>query len=215
MSHGNITVTASGKSYIRTGAIAGTNHGQISNCYANTNVLTNGENNIVMGGLVATGNGTVENSYYFGNLKSSKSVGIYCSGIVASSGNGFITNCYTLSNIELTGKHSSFVNVGGIAGENSAQVTNSYSCGKINCNNDNGNIGYLIGTIKTPVTITGGYLKDEKYAGIGNLNQGIDQTVEYDSIDKMPTILSIINVGNMFKEDSDNINNGYPLLNWQ
>ena len=215
MLHGNITVTAEGKSYIRTGAIAGTNHGQILNCYANTNVSADGENYVILGGLVASANGTVENSYYYGSLKSAKSAGISCAGIFAGAGNRAISNCYNFANIELTGEHSSFVNIGGIVGENSAEVTNSYSCGKINYNKDNGNIGYLIGAIKTNVTITGGYLKNGKYAGIGDLNQGIDQTVEYNSIDQMPTILSVINTENRFKEDTNNINNGYPILNWQ
>lgn len=216
MLHGNIELSADGNSYIRTGAIAGTNHGQILNCYANTNVSANGENNIVMGGLAATGNGTIENSYYYGNLKSSKSIGIYCGGIVASSGNGFITSCYSLANIELDGEHTSFINVGGISGENLAEVTNSYSCAKINCNRDiDVNIGYLIGKNNTNATITGGYLKREKYVGIGDLNQGINQTVEYNSTDQIPTILSVINTENVFKEDTNNINNKYPIFQWQ
>lgn len=172
-----------------------------------------------MGGLIGSGNGTANNSYYYGNLKSSKSEGIQCSGIVASPGNGFITNCYSLANIELGDEHSSYVRVGGIVGENSAEIINSYSCGKINYTKESSNssisIGHFIGQNNANATITGGYLINGKYAGIGDLNQGIDQTVEYNSIDQMPTILSVINSENKFKEDSNNINNGYPILNWQ
>ena len=32
---------------------------------------------------------------------------------------------------------------------------------------------------------------------------------------EMPDIISIINDENTFKEDTNNINNGYPILNWE
>ena len=38
---------------------------------------------------------------------------------------------------------------------------------------------------------------------------------EINSIENMPSILSIINQEKCFKEDVNNINNGYPILNWQ
>ena len=52
----------------------------------------------------------------------------------------------------------------------------------------------------------GSYLK-----GIG---LGTGDTLEVEEKD-MPSILSIINMENCFKEDIENINNGYPILAWQ
>ena len=34
-------------------------------------------------------------------------------------------------------------------------------------------------------------------------------------IDEMPSVISVINGDNAFVEDTNNINNGYPILKWQ
>lgn len=38
---------------------------------------------------------------------------------------------------------------------------------------------------------------------------------EIRNINDMPSILSVINFENCFIEDINNINNGYPILNWE
>ena len=215
---GNFNIKVTGTtSFIRTGAISGNSHGNIINCYANTNVLANGDGLVVLGGLVGAGNGTVNNSYYIGNLISEKSGSIHSGGIEASHGAGNITNCYNVGNIYMKQNNNlSFQNLGGIVGENTktAEVINSYNYGKIEYSIENPiYIGAIVGTNNSDVLIQGGYLKNEKYVAIGNLNQGAEQTVEYNSINEMPSILSII--GEEFKDDTNNINNGYPILNWQ
>lgn len=45
-----------------------------------------------------------------------------------------------------------------------------------------------------------------------NLNTGCSS---YTSLESMPKTLSIINGDNAFIEDTNNINNGYPILAWQ
>ena len=35
------------------------------------------------------------------------------------------------------------------------------------------------------------------------------------SLDEIPSVISVINGDNAFVEDTNNINNGYPILKWQ
>lgn len=75
----------------------------------------------------------------------------------------------------------------------------------------------------------GAILGDNTYGGVstslnnckwqtGTYSKGIGlgngDTIESEEKD-MPSILSIINMENCFKEDTENINNGYPILTWQ
>ena len=58
------------------------------------------------------------------------------------------------------------------------------------------------------------WLKDTADLAISNKGQNVlDNSILVENINDMPDILSI--VGNEFKEDTNNINNGNPLLNWQ
>ena len=56
---------------------------------------------------------------------------------------------------------------------------------------------------------------DDKAIGIEGGNVTKNNIEEVSDIKDMPTILSIINTENCFKEDTNNINKGYPILNWQ
>ena len=56
---------------------------------------------------------------------------------------------------------------------------------------------------------------DDKAIGIEGGNVTKNSIEEVSDIKDMPTILSIINTENCFKEDTNNINKGYPILNWQ
>ncbi len=38
---------------------------------------------------------------------------------------------------------------------------------------------------------------------------------EFEKISDFPKLIDIVNVDGSFKEDTNNINNGYPVLNWQ
>ena len=92
---------------------------------------------------------------------------------------------------------------------------------------------YNSGNIVSNVTATGSYNTVGAIVGL-NHNQGTIENSKYlsstatkgadtnwgtaditsvDSIDDMPTVLEI--VGDAFKADANNINGGYPLLNWQ
>ena len=93
-----------------------------------------------------------------------------------------------------------------------------------------------IGTIISNVKVTGNYNYVGAIVGINNSDAKIEntyylkntcangieenwgnetdiETLEIDKIENMPAILEII--GTEFKEDEKNINNGYPILQWQ
>lgn len=66
------------------------------------------------------------------------------------------------------------------------------------------NYGNNPATLNNCIWEKGSYLKG---IGLGNGN-----TLEEEN---MPSVLSVINSENCFKEDISNINNGYPVLNWE
>ena len=38
---------------------------------------------------------------------------------------------------------------------------------------------------------------------------------EWDSLDDFPSVLDVVNNEGAFKADTNNINDGYPILEWQ
>ena len=57
------------------------------------------------------------------------------------------------------------------------------------------------------------YLKDTADYGFYYFKS--DEGAEPLSQDEMPNVMSVINGDNAFVEDTNNINNGYPILKWQ
>ena len=57
------------------------------------------------------------------------------------------------------------------------------------------------------------YLQGTASFGIGSLQSNVG--AESLSQDQMPSVISVINGDSAFVEDTNNINNGYPILKWQ
>ena len=101
---------------------------------------------------------------------------------------GEIENCYNIEDVTGT------KNIGGILGaaDNSIEsyISNCYSSGKISGEENTGNIVGDIDRVSTDITkIINCYTKDNTF------------TAE--------------DLGKAFKEDTENINNGYPILDWE
>ena len=87
-----------------------------------------------------------------------------------------------------------------------------------NCSNigqivisDNANIGEIVGQNSWTTFQNCYYNFQNGIDAIGvNIGGTLNNVIQTDN---MPTVLSII--GSKFKEDTNNINNGYPVLNWQ
>lgn len=190
-----------------TGGISGaiTRGAKIKNCYNKGTIVTEQESNCetdFSGGIVG-------NSYYdFNDVNS----------------NGKITevlNCYNLGNIFC--KNSRNVrNIGGIIGyiqNGYARINNSYNQATVSASASGSNLGGIIGLIRNYPQITVTNCSSGIAPAIGT-NQAENNATIINVLggqSDMPNILSVINASNeeKFKEDRDNINEGYPILNWQ
>ncbi len=196
------------------GGICGYNGGNIIQCYNKGNVV--GERWVV-GGICghSNNNGKIEKCYNTGNILSS----YYACGGIVGDNYGKVEYVYNLGNIKAMGQTGGgYTNVAGIAGYNWGDISYSYSIAEINSATSAG-YGLLIGqqfdganikySYATPYNNREliGYYK----GGTSSYNETISSTIisnwEEDTIVKKLT--------NNFIKDTNNINNGYPILKWQ
>lgn len=147
---------------------------------------------------------TIENCYNLGNL----SVGIQSGGIVGGL-QGLVKNTYNIGNI--TGNSDRGGIVGQVFTETSPVIKNNYNIGIIN--NGGGIIDDYYGDKNDYLIQNNFYLQGSANYGVSFLqsNTGAEPL----SQDEMPSVISVINGDNAFVEDTNNINNGYPILKWQ
>ena len=138
-------------------------------------------------------------------------------GIIGGlSSNVEINNVFNKGNVISKNGNSDF-SVGGIVGgtiETAANIAinNAYNVASIDANGLNSN---QVGSIAGNASITFNncyYLKGTYDIGVAG-NETITGVTELDSIDKFPSVLEVVNEEGAFKEDVNNINNGYPILN--
>ena len=111
-------------------------------------------------------------------------------------------------------------NIGGIVGSihTNSKINNCYNIGNINGQN---NVGGITGQNLTSTTYnTIGIIKNsyslenvvDNLDG-GNNNAGIIENSLIKTEQEMKSLAKTL--GSAFKEDTNNINNGYPILAWQ
>ena len=169
-----------------------------------------------IGGIVRSLDyGTVENSYNLGNILATINNSVQESsigGIVAD-----ISSDATLQNIYNRGEISIDLNgaqvySGGIVGRCRGTINNGYSIANIiNVKNQlNCLIGKIAGLINPTGIITNiFYTKNNAYA----VNNSIECQINLISDEELKKLAPTL--GSAFKEDTNNINNGYPILSWQ
>ena len=235
---GNITGGKSDYSYV--GGLVG-NGGSVSikYCFSNTNITSEHD---TVGGITGTG-GNIEYCYNFGTIKAGNSYGgisskanfikncynygkinggKYFIGGIASFGT--IENSYNLG--EVTGNSDNSYGIGGIVGSTQASIKNSYNKGIISGTSDS-QIGGIVGNyyeISDNGIENNYYLKGTAKGGLGNKDiEGKAMPLEES---EMPSVMEVVSTGNeqveyngemvdIWKEDVNNINNGYPILFWQ
>lgn len=197
------------------------------NCYnlGNIKIETsdNSENSaLAIGGIIANPqtSGYIKNCYNGGTIEIEKAFG--AGGISGFYGN--ISNCYNLGEIKTLGTDK--VNyIGGICGGSgvSFKINNCYNTANLlNCNS------YYIGGILgedtgMPTLEENYYLKGSATGGAGR--KDIEGAMPLEG-SKMPSVISILMTDNdkvewngemvdVWKEDTNNINNGYPILYWE
>ena len=176
----------------------------IKNSY-NYGSITNNSKDIVGG--VLGGEGSVYNSYNAGKV----------TGLRASVGgiSGWNSNVYNSYNLgDVSGYHLNWT--GGILG---AASNNKKIIGNVNVGISNG--GGIFGAEEnvsdyTKITST---IKNNYYlstsATYGLYGYKLNTNAEPLFQDEMPSVIFVINGDNAFVEDTNNINNGYPILKWQ
>ena len=214
----NIKVEATNSNSVFTGGIGSQGADLISNCYFGGKIEITGLHDTQR---VATGIGIsiskIENCYNSGTLivKTEDTIegkGGYLGGIANSSIN--INNCYNVGTIE---SYNPANHVGGIDGNlQNGSITNCYNSGKITVEGTNNSYGSLIGTANNSTINNSKWLLNTAPSAIGSL-QGTttDNSERIDTLEEMPSVLEIINGEGTFKEDTNNINNGYPILEWE
>ena len=176
-----------------------------------------------VGGIISYSQATVEQSVNEGIIEGDENVGGLI-GINYSMAN--IARCY--NNAKVSGKN----NVGGIVGVNNATVTSTYNKGDIDATISKA--GGIVGQNSKDSFIyssynTGKISSKGSYAGIAGGNFGnitnsfyLDTSVEQvldGTVDQRKTSDELKNIvetiGEDYKLDADNKNDGYPIFNWQ
>ena len=205
------------------GGIIGYSRNEIKNCYNTgkiegySNVSTN------VGGISGQSeeNMNISNCYNIGDVEAYGNTEVNIGGIEGRNYANTITNVFNVGRILVEGENTNnSFNIGGIAcGSFSADIINAYNIGNISLtNNTSENVGSIVG-FRWDSTLTNcNYLKGTYTKGIGSLHSTSDTeegVTELENISDFPDILDVINGEGMFKEDTNNINNGYPILNLQ
>ena len=192
----------------------------------------NGKKN--SGGIVGVASGSVVNSYNIGTINSNSAQ--FAAGIIGYviGSNSLIKNCYNSAKVS-GGAESS-----GITGGNIGKIINTYNLGAISATSyASGIAGQLYDPTGASIYNSYNYGKTQGGGIVGNVYQNQNRFKLYEnyyledsafygvlsaksndgaeplSQDKMPSVISVINGDNAFVEDTNNINNGYPILKWQ
>ena len=214
----------------RIGGIVGNNdNARIKECYNNANI----SGNYRVGGVTGyNSQGDIIQCYNNIAISGDKMVG----GISGENQRGNINLCYNLGNITTTIKEDEYA--GGISGGNmNGSILNSYNTGNITCyrgagitgysTNDSSiqncyNIGQIISEFKVYAAIVA-YTNRNEITLLNNyyLENCINGTNDITVINGITPIATeelkniASKLGDAYKEDTNHINNGFPILSWQ
>ena len=164
----------------------------------------------------------INGCYNFGNIEATNidnNISTNAGGIVGfndgSKGEGIVTNCYNVGTIKgLT------ANIGGIIGLNRGVLQNSYNIGTIE--NTGEKLGGIVGSNNRFVyegqeligKTTNSYCLENGSINAFGENTGIaGEECSTKTSSELKNLASTL--GSAFKTDTNNINNGYPILSWQ
>ena len=216
---GGITTYCSGKM---------SNCGNIADIYCHNthSYYGDGTGTLLIGGLFTSSgtNSEIINCYNKGNITAiNDNEGILIGG-VGGDGYGIIENCYNIGNIY--GKSEEILRMGGVLGSLNGSLENCYSTGEVEIlegnNSETTTIGMVLGRIFTGSKVAQNlyYQKIDETQGVGVNNaeivveEALMQKTEEEM--KQDSFVELLNNGeNNWKKDTNNINNGYPILNWQ
>jgi len=183
-----------------------------------------------VGGIVGANNGDILRCYNKANITGSVKNTVQCEtrngGITgANEDQGNISNCYntgTIYNSNIKDEYSNNLRgnrVGGVIGKNRGTLENSYNIGKVISDNDDNNsvmIGSINGVRNSIGHVNNCYYLKDLVKTSGNNNKLDTDGTEIESEQK-ENLVNMLNgeSSNVWKKDINNINNGYPILEWQ
>ena len=193
-----------------TGAIVGYayNNSSIYNCYNAATVVGIAR---YTGGIVGYArNGVkIESCYNVGTITSQYNAGGICGELRASQ----ILNCYNTGEINGTATGDNMPVCGGITGSGiqNSSIVNTYNIGKITTGDALYSAAGIVVTLLdgTSSVENSYFLENIVNGGNGYLIKGTSSK----TVEEMKQIDTFL--GSSFKKDSQNINNGYPVLAWQ
>jgi uncharacterized repeat protein (TIGR02543 family) len=184
----------------------------------NLGVTGNVSGNRSVGGLVGKNHGTIENCFNAATVSGAQSKGVGgIAGANWTTGTVSIINCYNVGTVTTT--YSTGL-AGGMAGDNENLISGCYNAGQINASQPAGWAGGIAGNLKggSPTVTDCYYNSDLNSKGIGG-GSGTVNNVAGKTTAEMKTaeFVALLNAndGNAFAQDTNNINNGYPILSWQ
>ncbi len=222
-----VNVDVKGGVYLCTGILAARNKGTIDKCTTSGSLnASNLDYSFNSGGLVGANSGTITESFNLANVNGKYSIrdnrvgGI--SGINET--NGIINNVYNIGNMkaeefgEPNQEVDNLCSVGGVTAYNLGRVNKVYSTGNvtsINTNKTRINIGSGIGINKSEANNCY-YLENTIFSS--EIRTVISEVGEIKTSSEMKNneFLNLLNNGESnWKKDVNNINNGYPILDYQ
>ena len=186
------------------------NGGMLKNCYSLATV--NSASTFGSGGIVAVGSNDalIDQCYFGGTLNGNSDVG----GIVGTAQYGVdITNCYNTGTVNAPNGWF----VGGIVGsayDSGSRIVNCYNVGTVIAAESFMSMPQpIVGDAEYKVTLQNCYFLDN-----GSFEEASGVMKKSESEMKSETIVTLLNAGQDFQPwqlDSNNLNNGYPVLAWQ
>ena len=178
----------------------------------------NSGNKNIAGICAVNSNQSIINCYNIGKIESyfenQNADNLFISGIAVFCPN--VENCYNIGKIEC--QNNRIYIAGIVANAQNGEVNNCHNIGTLNATGNRIILGALTGATRNQIISNSKWFRGSAENGIGTVNgENITQiNVEViNDIESMPSILSVINSEYCFKEDINNINQGYPILNWQ
>ena len=165
---------------------------------------------------IANNNQLITNCYNTGKIEvyfDNDMSDLYISGITITATN--IENCYNLGEIKCTGKR---IYMAGIdANAQNGEINNCYNIGILKAEGEPLVLGGVVGHANDTIINNSKWLNSEVKNAIGEEGTGVvkNNLEGLNNLEKMPKILDVVNGEGAFKEDTNNINNGYPILYWE
>ena len=175
-----------------------------------------------LGGICGAtgGSATVENSFNLGNISYNGSIDtLSIGGIVGVLDYGTsINNCFNTGEV-FSEKINNILSIGGCIGNSrkNANISNCYNIGKVSgSTNENIYIGCVIGKVENSILNNLYYKEFMEITGFGS-QIDIEGMKKTDEEMKSNSFIELLNKDNFeaFKQDTQNINQGYPILSWQ